>query len=118
MGGKAVGTIEAFMHGDDRKFDAEDKRLMGALGKVASLAYQTLASIKFQIVEREKAEAPLRELNEPLEHRVQAETRERLQIWNMATCPTAESAQMNPTFQFSTGGDNSFQVLREDRDRV
>src|SRR5215469_14424261 len=34
---------------------------MGALGKLASLAYQTLASIKFQIVEREKAEAALRE---------------------------------------------------------
>ncbi|MGA7260038.1 MAG: PAS domain S-box protein [Stellaceae bacterium] len=49
------------MHSDDRKFDAEDKRLMGALEKVASLAYQPLASIKFQIVEREKAEAALRE---------------------------------------------------------
>jgi two-component system cell cycle sensor histidine kinase/response regulator CckA len=49
------------MHTDDRKLDAEDKRLMGALGKVASLAYQTLASIKFQIVEREKAEVALRE---------------------------------------------------------
>jgi benzoyl-CoA reductase/2-hydroxyglutaryl-CoA dehydratase subunit BcrC/BadD/HgdB len=80
------------MHSDDRKFDAEDKRLMGALGKVAPLAYQTLASIKFQIVEREKAEAALRELNETLEQRVQAETHERLQIWNMpmaATGPTA-----------------------------
>jgi hypothetical protein len=95
MGGKAIGTIEAFMHSDDRKFDAEDKRLMGALGKVASLAYQTLA-IKCQIVEREKAEAALRELNETLEQRVQAETHERLQIWNMpmaATGPTAESGR-------------------------
>ena len=88
--------IEAFMHSDDRKFDAEDKRLMGALGKVAALAYQTLASIKFQIVEREKAEAALRELNERLEQRVQPETHERLQIWNMpmaATGPTAESGR-------------------------
>jgi hypothetical protein len=36
---------------------------------VASLTYQTLASIddlKFDIVEREKAEAALRELNETL----------------------------------------------------
>ena len=84
------------MHSDDRKFDAEDKRLMGALGKVASLAYQTLASIKFQIVEREKAEAALSELNETLEHRVQAETHEGLQIWNMpmvAAGPTAESGR-------------------------
>jgi hypothetical protein len=95
MGGKAIGTIEAFMHSDDRKFDAEDKRLMGALGKVASLAYQTLA-IKCQIVEREKAEAALRELDETLEQWVQAETRERLQIWNMpimAAGPTAESGR-------------------------
>jgi hypothetical protein len=83
------------MHSDDRKFDAEDK-LMGALGKVASLAYQTLASIKFQIVEREKPEAALHELNETLEQPVQVETRERLQIWNMpmaATGPTAESGR-------------------------
>jgi PAS domain S-box-containing protein len=61
MGGKAVETIEALMHSDDRKLDADDKRLMGALGKVASLGYQTLASIKFEIVEREKAQAALRE---------------------------------------------------------
>jgi hypothetical protein len=96
MAGKAVGTIEAFMHSDDRKFDAEDKRLMGALGKVASLACQTLAPINFQIVEREKAEAALRELNETLEQPVQAKTRERLQIWNIsmaATSPTAESGR-------------------------
>jgi PAS domain S-box-containing protein len=49
------------------------------------LAYQTLASIdglKLQLAEREKTEAALREINETLEQRVQAETRERLQIWN------------------------------------
>jgi len=63
----------------------EDKRLRGSLGKVASLSHQTLASIdglKLQIAERALAEAVLRELNETLEQRVQAETRERLQIWN------------------------------------
>jgi GAF domain-containing protein len=51
VGGKAVGTIWAIMHDDRRKFDAEDERLMSALGQFASLAYQTLASIddlKFQ----------------------------------------------------------------------
>ena len=49
-----------------------------------NLAYQTLASIdalKAQIAEREKTEAALRELNETLELRVYAETRERLNIW-------------------------------------
>jgi len=35
-------------------------------------------------LEAERAEAALRELNETLEHRVQAETRERLQIWNVS----------------------------------
>lgn len=59
VGGKAVGTIWAIMHDDRRKFDAEDERLMSALGKFASSAYQTLTSLndlKVQIAEREKAE--------------------------------------------------------------
>ncbi len=42
--GKAVGTIWAVAH-DDRKFDAEDERLMMSLGKFASSAYQTLEVI-------------------------------------------------------------------------
>ena len=41
--GKAVGTIWAVAH-NDRKFDAEDERLMKSLGKFASSAYQTLES--------------------------------------------------------------------------
>jgi GAF domain-containing protein len=59
VGGRAVGTIWAIMHDDRRKFDAEDKRLITALGKFASSAYQALASIDdltLQIAEREKAE--------------------------------------------------------------
>ena len=71
--GKAVGTIWAIMHDDCRKFDAEDERLMSVLGQFASLAYQTLASInelKFQIAEREKAEAEVRELANGLEAKV------------------------------------------------
>jgi PAS domain S-box-containing protein len=72
VGGQAVGTIWAIMHSDGRKFDAEDDRVMGSLGKFASSAYQALASIedlKFQVAEREKAEAALRELANGLEAR-------------------------------------------------
>ena len=43
VGGKAVGTIWAIMHSDRRKFDAEDERVMIALGKFASSAYQAFA---------------------------------------------------------------------------
>jgi PAS domain S-box-containing protein len=71
--GKAVGTIWAIMHGDRRKFDAEDERVMGSLGKFASSAYQALASIddlKSQVAEREKAEAAMRELANGLEARI------------------------------------------------
>jgi PAS domain S-box-containing protein len=42
--GKAVGTIWAVAHTDDRKFDAEDERLMRSLGTFASSAYQVLES--------------------------------------------------------------------------
>ncbi len=62
---RAVGTIWAIMHSDRRKFDAEDDRVMDSLGKFASSAYQALASIdelRFQIGEREKAEAALHKL--------------------------------------------------------
>jgi PAS domain S-box-containing protein len=74
VGGQAVGTIWAIMHGDGRKFDAEDDRVMGSLGKFASSAYQALAAIddlKFQVAEREKAEAAVRELAHGLEAKFQ-----------------------------------------------
>jgi PAS domain S-box-containing protein len=73
VGGQAVGTIWAIMHSDRRRFDAEDERVMGSLGKFASSAYQALASIddlKFQVAEREKAEAAVRELANGLEARI------------------------------------------------
>jgi PAS domain S-box-containing protein len=73
VGGQAVGTIWAITHSDRRKFDAEDERVMGSLGKFASAAYQTLASIddlKFQVAEREKAEAAVRERANGLEARI------------------------------------------------
>jgi len=79
VGGKAVGTIWAITHDDHRKFDAEDERLMCALGQFASLAYQTLASIddlKQQVVERERAETAVRELTDGLETQVRVRTEE------------------------------------------
>src|SRR5262249_6721581 len=79
VGGKAVGTIWAIMHSDRRKFDAEDDRVMGSLGKFASSAYQAIESIddlKFQVAEREKAETELRKLTGGLEKQVRLRTEE------------------------------------------
>ena len=74
VAGKAVGTIWAMMHSDRRRFDAEDERVMTALGQFASLAHQTVDSIqdlKVEIAAREKAEATLRALTKSLEAKVQ-----------------------------------------------
>ncbi len=73
VAGKAVGTIWGIMHGDRRKFDAEDERVMGSLGKFAASAYQALVHIdnlKFQVGERERAEAEVRELARGLEAKI------------------------------------------------
>src|SRR5215510_3457186 len=73
VGGKAVGTIWAIMHSDRRKFDAEDDRIMGSLGKFASSAYQAwmhLEELKVEVAEREKAEAEVRELAKGLEAKI------------------------------------------------
>ncbi|HET6143541.1 MAG TPA: PAS domain S-box protein [Candidatus Acidoferrales bacterium] len=43
--GKAVGTIWAVAHDEERKFDTEDERLMKSLGLFASSAYQILESL-------------------------------------------------------------------------
>jgi PAS domain S-box-containing protein len=59
VGAKAVGTIWVVAHDESRKFDAEDERIMGSLGKFASSAYQILASLdalKAEGDERQKAE--------------------------------------------------------------
>ena len=71
--GKAVGTIWGIMHSDRRKFDAEDDRVMASLGKFASSAYQAwmhIEDLKFEMAEREKAEAEVRELAKGLEAKV------------------------------------------------
>jgi PAS domain S-box-containing protein len=73
VAGEAVGTIWAIMHSERRKFDAEDDRVMASLGKFASSAYQALVHIedlKIQVVEREKAEAEVRELASGLETKI------------------------------------------------
>ena len=69
--GKAVGTIWAIAHDDRRKFDAEDLRQLVSLGRFASSAYQTVASmdalarrgdaLEAEITERKIAEDALRD---------------------------------------------------------
>jgi PAS domain S-box-containing protein len=74
VNGKAVGTIWAIAHTSHRNFDTEDLRLLESLGRFASVAYQAVASIddlKFQVSEREKAEAALQDLAKGLEAKVQ-----------------------------------------------
>ena len=73
VNGKAVGTIWAIMHSDRRRFDAEDERVMTALGQFASLAYQTedsIQNLKVEITAREKAETAWRGLAKGLEAKV------------------------------------------------
>ena len=73
VAGEAVGTIWGIMHNDRRKFEAEDDRVMASLGKFASSAYQAVLHIedlKFQVAEREKAEAEVRQLASGLEAKV------------------------------------------------
>ena len=73
VGGEAVGTIWGILHSDRRKFDAEDDRIMASLGKFASSAYQAVAHLegfRFQVAEREKEEAEVRELARGLEAKI------------------------------------------------
>ena len=79
VNGKAVGTIWAIVHHNNRKFDTEDLRLLESMGRFASAAYQTVESIeelKSEIAAREKAETELRELADGLEAQVCARTQE------------------------------------------
>jgi signal transduction histidine kinase len=66
---KAVGTIWAVSHDGQRKFDAEDRRLMDSLGKFASAAFQAVESldaVESQLMERTEMEAKLRGSEEKL----------------------------------------------------
>ncbi len=70
--GKVLGTF-AHYYFEARDPSPRDERMAELLNRAAGVA-----------IERSRAEAALRELNETLEQRVQAETRERLQIWNVS----------------------------------
>ncbi len=79
LNGTLVGTIWAIAHGTDRKFDAEDQRLLENIGRFAAAAYQTadaLDELRSEIVTRNKAEAELRALTDRLEDEVRVRTRE------------------------------------------
>ena len=70
--GKVLGTF-AHYYFEARDPSPRDARMVELLTRAAAVA-----------IERSRAEAALRKLNETLEQRVQAETRERLQIWNVS----------------------------------
>jgi PAS domain S-box-containing protein len=70
--GKVLGTF-AHYYFEVRDPSPRDERMVKLLSRAAAVA-----------IERGRVEAALRELNETLEQRVQAETWERLQIWNVS----------------------------------
>jgi PAS domain S-box-containing protein len=79
VNGRAVGTIWAIAHNTQRKFDAEDLRILESMGRFASAAYQTVQSIeelKLEVAAREKAEASLKDLADSLEKQVRVRTEE------------------------------------------
>jgi PAS domain S-box-containing protein len=59
VGGKAVGTVWVVAHSADRKFDAEDLRLIESLGQFAATVYPLQAAL--DMVERQSQS--LREVN-------------------------------------------------------
>jgi len=70
--GNVLGTF-AHYYFEPRDPSPRDERMIELFARAAAVA-----------IERSRAEAALRALNETLEQRVQAETRERLQIWNVS----------------------------------
>ena len=70
--GKVLGTF-AHYYFEARDPSPRDERIVDLLTRAAAVA-----------IERSRAEAALRELNDTLEQRVQAATRERLQVWNVS----------------------------------
>jgi PAS domain-containing protein len=109
--GKAVGTIWAIMHSDRRQFDAEDDRVMDSLGKFASSAYQALVSIdelKFQVAEREKAEAELRKLTDGLEA-----SRIGTFEWNIRTGVNTWTPELESMYGLPPGGFGGTQTAFE-----
>lgn len=72
--GKPVGTVWVIAHDPERRFDAEDARLLGSLSRFASAAYQMIAALdqaetarrdlERRIAERARTEEALRESEE------------------------------------------------------
>ena len=60
--GKALGTVWVVAHDDARKFDAEDRRLIKSLGKLAAAAYPLCAALD----EQEEPSRSLRDVNAEL----------------------------------------------------
>ena len=59
--GKAVGTIWAIAHNDQRKFDAEDLRMLEVLSRFASAAYQATEFLNTARVQQQTAEQAVRQ---------------------------------------------------------
>ena len=70
--GKVLGTF-AHYYFEVRDPSPHDERMVKLLSRAAAVA-----------IERSRVEAALREVNETLEQRIQAEMRERLQIWSIS----------------------------------
>ena len=71
VGGRAVGTVWVVAHDESRQFDCEDQRLLESLATFAATAYQarllaaaqtkTNRELQAEVVERQRAEAALRD---------------------------------------------------------
>jgi PAS domain S-box-containing protein len=116
IGQKAVGTIWALIHDDTRKFDAEHDRVMASLGKFASSAYQALThleDLEFQISQRERAEAEVRELARGLEAKVRRLVEANvvgIMMWNLEGTITGGNEAFLRIVQYSREDLNSRRV--------
>ncbi len=133
VNGEAVGTIWAIAHRINRKFDAEDQRVLESMGLFASAAYQTVESLnklEAEILARQRAEKELRGLTESLEKQVLARTRE-LERGNAelrrSRALLAEAQRLSATGSFSwrtvtsgitdiTGSDELYRIFELDRE--
>jgi PAS domain S-box-containing protein len=84
--GEPLGTL-VFAHPEPARFKARHERLMIGVAAHAAIAIDNarlLATAQREVEERRIAQARLRELNETLEARVEARTRERDRAWAMS----------------------------------
>jgi PAS domain S-box-containing protein len=77
VAGRAVGTIWAIHHTDQRQFDAESLRLLQSMGKFAAAAYQAVAiqtdlsalkRVEARLARRAEEQAALYQFTERLQH--------------------------------------------------